>query len=198
MRKLLAGIVLSVLCLAAATARAQQVDAAFGVRSMMGTPISSTSTNYFPQYIGGGAYPTFSADLLLKHHFGINGEVSWRARQTLYQNFQPFRPLFYDFNGIWVPQITHRISPEVMAGIGAESLRFYQPTYTCSYFGGCTNYTSTSHLMGHIGGGLRLYVLGNVFLRPEAHLYLVHNNVEFAGPRANSFGLSIGYSFRPE
>jgi hypothetical protein len=84
-----------------------------------------------------------------------------------------------------------------MAGIGAESLRFYQPFFTCSSFSGCTNYSSSSHFMGHIGGGLRLFTWGNVFLRPEAHLYLVRNNFEFAGPRANSVGLSIGYSFRP-
>ncbi len=197
MKKLFAMVTFCVLCLTAGAAYGQQIDAAFGLRSLMGTPASSATGNYFPQYIGGGAYPTFSGDVLLAHHLGINGEVSWRARQALYQDFQPFRPLFYDFNGIWAPPITQKFQPELMAGIGAESLRFYQPTFVCSAFGGCTNYTSTSHFMGHIGGGLRLYVLGNVFVRPEAHLYLIHNNVEFAGPRANSVGLSIGYSFRP-
>ncbi len=197
MKRLIAVAMFCVFCLAASAARAQQVDAAFGFRALMGTPASSATGNYFPQYIGGGGYPTFSADFLLKHHFGIGGEVSWRAHQALYQGFQPFRPLFYDFNGIWAPQLSHAFAPELMAGIGAESLRFYQPTFTCSAFGGCTNYTSTTHFMGHIGGGLRLYVHGNVFVRPEAHLYLVHNNLEFAGPRANSVGVSIGYSFRP-
>jgi hypothetical protein len=34
-----------------------------------------------------------------------------------------------------------------------------------------------------------------MFVRPEAHLYLVHNNFEFAGSRANSAGVSVGYSF---
>jgi hypothetical protein len=189
--------VVCVVCLGAGMAGAQQIDAAFGVRSLMGTPASSATGNYFPQYIGGGAYPTFSGDFLFKRGFGINGEVSWRAHQALYQDFQPFRPLFYDFNAVWVPQISRTIAPELMAGIGAESLRFYQPFFTCSSFSGCTNYTSSTHFMGHFAGGLRLYVHGNMFIRPEAHLYLVRNNVEFAGPRANSFGVSIGYSFRP-
>jgi hypothetical protein len=184
-------------CLAAGTARGQQIDAAFGMRSLMGTPASSATGNYFPQYIGGGGYPTFSADYLFKRGFGINGEVSWRAHQSLYQGFQPYRPLFYDFNAVWVPQISRIAAPELQAGIGAESLRFYQSFINCSSFTGCTNYVSNSHFMGHFGGGLRLYVHGNVFVRPEAHLYLIRNNLEFAGPRANSFGVSIGYSFRP-
>jgi outer membrane protein with beta-barrel domain len=184
-------------CLAAGTARAQQFDAAFGLRTLMGTPASSATGNYFPQYIGGGGYPTFSADYLLKHNFGIGGEISWRAHQALYQDFQPFRPLFYDFNAVWAPRVSRQVAPELMAGIGAENLRFYQGFTTCNTIS-CTDYVSNSHFMGHFGAGLRLYVHGNVFVRPEAHLYLVHNNVEFAGPRANSFGVSIGYSFRPQ
>jgi hypothetical protein len=188
---------LCVCCLAAGTARGQQIDAAFGLRGLMGTPASSATGNYFPQYIGGGAYPTFSADFLFKHHFGVGAEVSWRARQNLYAGFQPYRPLFYDFNAVWAPPVSRRFTPEVMAGIGAESLRFYQNNYVCSAFSGCTNYTSNSHFMGHVGGGLRLYAWGNVFIRPEAHVYFIRNNVEFAGPRANSVGLSLGYSFRP-
>lgn len=194
MKKLLVVATFCVFCLAAGTARGQQIDAAFGVRSLMGTPASDATGNHFPQYIGGGAYPAFSADFLLKHHLGINGELSWRASQALALGFQPFRPLFYDFNGVWVPQISRIVAPELMAGIGAENLRFYQPTINCSTFG-CTNYTTDTHFMGHLGAGLRLYVHGNMFVRPEAHLYLVHNNLEFAGSRANSFGVSIGYSF---
>jgi hypothetical protein len=49
--------------------------------------------------------------------------------------------------------------------------------------------------MGHFGGGLRLYVWGNLFVRPEAHFYLIHNNTDFSGPWAARYGASIGYSF---
>lgn len=187
---------LGMVCCLSLSLAAQQIDAAFGVRSLMGNPASDATGDYFPQYVGGGAYPTFSADYLFKHHFGVGGEISWRASQAVFQGFQPYRPLFYDFNGIWAPRISNRVSPELMAGLGAESLRIYQQFTTCS-FTSCTNYTSTNHFMGHFGAGLRLYVHGNAFIRPEAHLYLIHNNFEFAGPRANSFGVSLGYSFRP-
>ncbi len=50
--------------------------------------------------------------------------------------------------------------------------------------------------MGHVGGGVRLFVTKSIFIRPEAHLYIVHNNVEFSGSRVTRFGASIGYAFR--
>lgn len=130
-------------------------------------------------------------------HFGVNGEIAWRAGQNTYSYLgedQPFRPLFYDFNGVYVSKLAKRVSVELMAGIGAESVRFYQEYTSCSYYG-CSNYASESHFMGHFGGGVRFYVWNNLFVRPEAHLYLIHNNNEFSGPWAARFGASIGYSF---
>ncbi len=50
--------------------------------------------------------------------------------------------------------------------------------------------------MGHFGGGVRVYVTRAIFLRPEAHLYLVNNNFEFAGPRVTRYAVSIGYSLK--
>ena len=36
--------------------------------------------------------------------------------------------------------------------------------------------------MGHFGGGIRYYIYGHFFVRPEAHLYMIHNNQEFSLP----------------
>jgi hypothetical protein len=190
-------ILLAVVCLAfagAGFAQGQQFDAAFGMGTV--TAPASASGNFTSQTVGGGAFPAFSADFLLKRHFGVGGEVAWRASQNLYGGFQPFRPIFYDFNGVWAPPLGKRAAAELSAGIGAESSRFYEPFFTCS-FTSCTNYTSSNHFLGHFGGGLRLYAFGNIFVRPEAHLYLVHNNFEFSGSRVTRYGVSIGYSFRP-
>ncbi len=142
--------------------------------------------------VGGGAFPGFSGDFLFFHGFGVGAEVNWRASQNLYGGFQPFRPILYDVNGVFAPKIG-RVQPELQAGIGAESVRFYQPYYNCN-FTGCTNYTTTDHFMGHVGGGLRLFVWHHVFIRPEAHVYLVHNNVEFSSGHLYRYGASIGYS----
>jgi hypothetical protein len=49
--------------------------------------------------------------------------------------------------------------------------------------------------MEHFGGGLRLSAFHALFVRPEAHLYLVNNNVEFSSGHAVRYGVSIGYTF---
>jgi hypothetical protein len=197
LRKYCLTLCLAVICLPIITAHAQQFDVAFGVRTVTAPSASTTPVTFTPQSIGGGAYPTFSADYLFLHNFGIGGQVSWRASRNLYLGFQPYRPIFYDVDAVFAPPLGKHAAAELSAGIGAESVRFYQPYYTCG-FTGCTDYTSSNHFMGHFGGGLRIYVKGGFFVRPEAHVYLVHNNVEFSGSRAASFGLSIGYTSRSE
>ena len=185
-----------VVILAAAAATAQQFDLAFGAGTVSAP--SSTAFNgdfsHSPQTIGGGVYPVFSGDLLLKKNFGVQGEIAWRASRNLYLGFQPYRPIFFDFNGMYAPRLGRFVQPELLAGIGVEDVRFYQNTIVCS-FTSCTNFISSKHFMGHFGAGLRLYAHGNFFIRPEAHLYLVRNNVEFTSPRATRYGLSIGYTF---
>lgn len=194
MRKL---ILVPFFCLLiAAISQGQQIDAAFGVSTITSPSVTNVPDTFTPQSISGGAYPTLSANVIFLRNFGIGGEVSWRAKQDVYFGFQPYRPIFYDFNAVYAPNFGKRAGADLMAGIGAESLRFYQPYYTCG-FTGCTNYSSSNHFLGHFGGGLRLYVRGNVFVRPEAHIYLVHNNFEFNSGKIGRFGMSIGYTFRP-
>jgi hypothetical protein len=177
------------------SAFAQQFDAAFGVGTVTapsGTVPDSGNTTVSAR---GGAYPAFSADLLVKHNFGFSGELAWRASRGLYGGQLPYRPLFYDFNGIYAPKLGKHFGAEVMAGIGWESLRFYQPFITCSFT--CTDFVSSNHFLGHVGAGIRYYFWGHLFIRPEAHLYLIHNNVEFPSSQVARFGMSIGYTFAP-
>ena len=177
-------------------AEAQQLDIAFGV-SAVTSPTSISSGSFSPQIVGGGAYPSFSGDILFKHQLGFQGEVAWRAKQNVYGGYQPYRTILYDFNGIWAPRFGSRAGAEIMGGIGAASNRFYTPYYNCS-FTGCTDYVSSNHLMGHLGGGLKFYVTHSIFVRPEVHAYFVRNNFEFTSPRVFREGISIGYTFRPE
>ncbi len=185
--------ILCVLFLLGGAVRAQQVDVAFGAGTLVAPSAASASGNHAPQSIGGGTFLNFSGNFLIKHHFGVGGEIAWRASQNLYGGFQPFRPLFYDVNAVWAPPVGKRVAPELMAGIGAQSSRFYQPFYQCNYFS-CTNYSSSNHFMGHFGGGMRFYLRGPFFIRPEAHVYLVNNNFEFSAAYSTRFGVSIGYT----
>jgi Outer membrane protein beta-barrel domain len=169
-------------------------DVAFGFGTIEAPSASSASGDYSPQSMTGGLYPSFSVDFLLHHNLGVSGELSWRASQNLYEGYEPYRPLLYDFGGIWAPRFNKKVGAEVTAGIGAESIRFYSGTYNCNFIT-CTDYTSSNHLMGHFGAGVKIYVHGNFFVRPEANFYLIRNNVEFSSAYATRVGASLGYTF---
>ena len=196
MNKVTVAIVACGFFLSSAAAFGQQFDIGFGVDTISApsTNVSNTFVNS-TQSLSGGAYPIFSGDYLFKHNFGVQGEVAWRGSQNLYLGFQPYRPIFFDFNAIYAPPLGKYVTPELAVGIGAESTRFYSNSFNCSFFGGCTNYVTSNHFLGDFGGGIRLYLHGNFFVRPEARLYLIHNNVEFSSGQAVRYGMSIGYSF---
>jgi opacity protein-like surface antigen len=195
LRKLVLVACLVGLCLLASSAAfAQGGDVAIGFSSLIAPSSSSASGQYSPQTIGGGLYPSFSLDFLIRHRLGVEGEISWRGSQNLYGGYEPFRPIFYNINGIWSPKLGDKVGAELLAGIGATSVRFYTGTYNCNFVS-CTDYNSINHFMGVLGAGLKYYVHGHIFVRPEVRLYLIHNDFEFSSGRAVRAGASIGYSF---
>lgn len=188
-------LVLAVVSFLATCANAQEVDFALALGTVT-APTSTTSATSFTQGLGGGTYLGFNGNVLIKGNLGFQGEVNWRTSQALYGGQIPFRPIFYDFNAIYVRRFTKTIGGEALAGIGAMSSRFYGNSFTsCDYYGNCSNYTSSNHFLADLGGGIRFYVYHNFFLRPEARLYLIHNNVEFSSGRLLRYGASIGYTF---
>src|SRR5260370_489954 len=126
------------------SARAQQLDAGFSVSGVTATPASSASGNFFPQNMGGGAYAGFSTDYLLRHHFGVGFEVNWRASRTNYQGVQPFRPILYDFNGVYAPPLGKRAALQLQGGLRVSSTRFYHPFFPSTYLSSTNLPTSTT------------------------------------------------------
>ena len=184
-------VTIALVLMLGSAAQAQQFDLSFGVSGLVAPKSTATL-----QTIGGGAYPTFGLDFLFYHNLGVGFNAAFRASQNLYQGFQPFRPFFYDVDLVYGPPLGKHAQLELSAGIGAESVRFYTPFLTCGTFTGCTDFVSSNHFLGQFGGAIRLYATNRIFIRPEAHVYLVHNNFEFSGSHATRFGLSIGYSFK--
>ena len=182
----------------AGTLCAQQIDAQFGISGInapSATNFNANDLSHSPQSLSGGVYPGFAADFIVWHNLGFNGEVSWKASQGQYQGSVPYRPILYDFNGVYVRRFG-RAGFALMGGLGAESIRFYGNfAANCNNFGQCTNYVSSNHFLGHVGGALRLYVTHSVYVAPEAHFYFVHNNLEFTSDHATRYGLNIGYTF---
>ena len=148
----------------------------------------------------GGLYPTISADVIFHKRVGFNFEASWRARQGNYAGLGiPFRPILFDFNGVYQPHLSKKVGVDLMGGIGWQSTRFYgyQPTSNCVFFGAC--YTSSNHFLVDVGGGIRYYVRGHVFVRPEAHFYhIVNNTADFSSNNVVRVGASIGYTIGPD
>lgn len=195
--------ILSALCVVgflAVSGWAQTGNIAFGASTLISSYPSSAVTNsgvYYTPSMGGGTYLSVSGDILPWKNFGFGGEVSWRASQNLYLGYQPYRPIFFSGNAVYAPKLGKHIGVDLTAGIGAESLRFYNNFYTCG-FAGCTNYTSSNHFMGVFGGGVKFYARGGLFIRPEVRLYLIHDNFEFNSNHAVRPGVSIGYTFGGE
>jgi hypothetical protein len=179
---------------AAVSAQAQRLDIGFGVGTMSAPSASSATDGHSQQSLNGGAYLGFSGNVLIHKRFGVGGEIAWKGSEGLWGGYQPYRPIFWDFNGVWIPKLASHVYADLEVGIGAQSTRFYTPFTTCG-FTSCTNYQTSTHFLGHFGGGIRLYPVGNLFLQPEVHYYLVNNNWEFSSAHAVRYGVTLGYSF---
>jgi hypothetical protein len=174
----------------------QQMDLAIGFSTVRSAAVSnSQSLQLFPPVsLTGGLYPSVSGDFAFRKNFAVGGEISWRGGQGNYDLSQPYRPIFWDFDGMYIPKLGPHAQAEFSAGIGAESTRFYTNYLNCG-FTSCTNYQTSTHFMGQFGAGLKMYAKGGLFVRPEVHVYAVKNNFEYTSPYVVRYGASIGYTF---
>ena len=163
----------------------QTIDA-FGTGEFIGTPKLNS------------AALKLGASVFVTPHFGIGGEVSLRPGKADYAGLS-YRPIFYDINGIWKPAVGQkRIVPELQAGLGGTSLRFYLPA-TCNAIVGCsssnTYLASSNHLQVHFGAGLRFYITNSIFVRPEFDAHWVRNFFQFGSNFVPEYGAVVGYTF---
>ncbi len=192
--KIFRWVVLAAVCLTwTSFSFGQSVDAFFGFNAL----VTKAGPSGVPK-LGGGLYPNVGGDLIfLPHCLGIGAQVAWRGSQANYFGVGE-RPVFYTFNLVWEPVATgFSLRPDFSVGFGAENLRFYQGVLNCGAFTGCSNHTSSNHLVLHAGFGLKVYLSEHIFLRPSVDYYNIHNNVEFAVPNAWQVGVSIGYTLGP-
>lgn len=204
-RKLISTAIVFAVCLMGSAAFGQQIDAGLGFSGAVAPTLSAPTSDHSPANLGSGTWISVGGNALFKKHFGVGAEVAWRASQNLYPvgtggtffGFQPYRPIFYDFNAVYGTQFSKAAGADLMAGIGGAAIRFYTPFFTCD-FSGCFNYQTDNHFLGHFGGRLKLYpTKGSIFIAPEAHLYLINGANKFSSNRVTRFGIAIGYTFRP-
>lgn len=187
--------------LLASLASAQQADAMLGFGTVT-APNSSSCTVFSLTCVGpekGGLYTTISGDVIFHRRIGFNVEGNWRTKQGLDNFGQFYRPILFDFNGDYQPRFGKKIGADLLGGIGWQTTRFYafNTSFSCTGLGAC--YTSNNHFLVHVGGGIRYYVYGHAFVRPEVHFYHILNNSDvFTNNNVIRVGASIGYTIGPD
>lgn len=177
-------------------ARAQHVDVAVGASTLFSTKNPTASLGYLPPAEKGGIYPSFSIDRIYKNRFGYSAEVAFRDKQGIYNNYQKFRPVFYDVNAVFAPRLAKRVRADLMGGIGGETILFYNPYGSCGFPSGCSTHLDSNHFLFHLSADIRYTVWKRLFIRPEAHLYrIVNNTADFHSDNVLRLGASVGYTF---
>lgn len=185
-------------------ASAQQGDAMFGFGTLL-SPNADPCNGVTGCPEKGGLYPNVGVDVIFHRRIGFGFDVAWRGSQGAYGGVGgvPYRPILLDFNAVYQPRLGKKAGLDLFGGVGWQSTRFYSGNYTCNYFS-CTNFQSTHHFLINFGAGVRYYVWGHVFLRPEARYYWINNNTDasnlapFSSNNVIRVGASIGYTIGPE
>ena len=187
----------------ARVANAQGLSAYFGLGSATDSANHQTLDSFGD--VGpkmGGVFGTVGADFMVRPNFGLGAEYSFRGTQDDYapQVGVKYRPVFYDFNGIWHPVASKsRVVPEIQAGVGGANLKFYENATQCAIAGVCTTLNqyiaSSNHFQLHVSGGVRLYVTPSVYIRPQFDAHWVNNFQEFGRSWVPQYSVAVGYTF---
>lgn len=192
-------------CLGGTLAKAQNADVFFGV----GTATNS-STNQTYDTFGdgtlygtpklGGSFGKIGGDFMVTKRFGFGAETDFHFSQSSYAGLLT-RPIFYDFNGIYMPTFSRfsRVVPELEAGIGGVRMSFSYKSTSCDPFGGCQTSTSliesSSHFQVHVAAGVRFYATKHVFIRPQVDYRYVPNFFQYGSNSVPEYGAALGWSF---
>lgn len=182
-------------------ASAQQGDVAVGFGTLVSPGASSCDSG--PCAERGGLYPSIGGDAIFHKRLGVGFDIAWRGGYGYYagQPSIPYRPIIFDINGVYQPRLGKKAGLDLLGGIGWQDTRFYgyNNSANCIYFSAC--YSSYNHFLVDVGAGIRYYVWGHVFVRPEARYYHVLNNNNsgiFSSGDIVRVGASIGYTIGPD
>ena len=195
-------VVVSILFALANFASAQQADAMLGFGTVMSPGAAACGSPSFNNFVcpeRGGLYTNISADVIFKGRIGAGFDASWRSIGDFGGLGQAYRPILFDINAVYQPRLNKKVGADLFGGIGWQTTRFYsfQPTYSCYAFGAC--YNSANHFLVDLGAGVRYYVWGHAFVRPELHYYHILNNSDFfSSGNVIRVGASIGYTIGPD
>ncbi len=176
-------------------AHSQQFNVAVGGGTLFSTKNITASEAYLPPGEKGGLYHSVGIERLFKIHYGYSAEFAFRYKEGLYNDYQNFRPLIYDFNAVYATHLAKKTDADVLAGAGGESVIFYPASGNCVY-SGCATHLDSNHFLFHVGLDIRYALWRRFFVRPEANYYrIVNNTIDFHSDNVLRLGASIGYTF---
>ena len=163
-----------------------------------GTCVSTPSLSGF--FLG------FGGDVIVWKNLGFGAEVSFQPAKTQFVNLPGYGPLdarqtFYDFNAVYEPVHTKRVSLQLEAGPGGAKTGFSVTSSTC-VGSACVNQVepvvNSNHFQVHAGIGVSLFVTEHLFIRPQFDIHYVPNLTTQPGYGSNlvTAGMVwVGYNF---
>lgn len=149
----------------------------------------------------GGSFLDVGSSVLFTPHYGVGADVSWRASQAAYAGLQ-YRPVFYNFDGIWEPGHTKHFEPEIHAGLGGMHIGYSFSQTNCDPFGGCQtsnqSVETSSHFQVHFAAAARFYLTDHIFVRPAFDGHYVNNLFQLGSNFVPEYSVGLGYSFGRE
>jgi hypothetical protein len=178
------------------TVFAQEVDFAVGGSTVWSSQNTTAAVGFLPPAERGGTYPSISLQSVSRRKIGWNAELAFRDKRAIYNGFQPYRPFLYDLNAGYAPRFNAKTRGDFMAGIGGQTVLFYNELAPCGLAaGGCRVNLNSTHLLLHAGAGVKYYFWRGFFARPEAHWYYVVNNTQFHSNNVFRVGVSVGHTW---
>lgn len=149
----------------------------------------------------GGFFLGIGGDVMLWKHFGIGAEVNVQPAKSDYGPLQ-FRQEFYDFNAIYAPVNSKRVTLQLQGGVGGAHTGFsVNQAAQCVGTAVCTPATSepvgtSNHFQIHAGIGLSLFVTEHIFIRPQFDIHYVPSFTDQFGSNFVPAGtVWVGYNF---
>ena len=186
--------------LVAAPARAQQVDAYFGMGTAQaksnGQPLDTADGPAKAPRLT-GPFADLGINVFLNRQFGVGWAASWRWSSGDYGDLK-YDTTFQTFDAIFQPSALHtrRVAPEIRAGIGFDKVHFqFDNPAPCDQVSGCPD----SHFfLAHMAGAARLYFNDHIFVRPALDVCYLRNFHLCGSNWVPRYSFSIGYSFGKE
>jgi opacity protein-like surface antigen len=146
-----------------------------------------------------GVMMTIGGDVMVQKHYGFGVNVSLQPAKQDYGPMQ-YRQMFYDFDGIYAPLVTKKVSFRVEGGIGGANTSFSITQNACVGTAVCSNQAqaigSASHFQVHAGVGIQFNLTDHVFIRPQFDYHYVPNFTQQFGSNSVPAGtIYIGYNF---